>query len=382
MGTRKGNLMVTIFQGGNMRKSLFAMLGLAFVLAGANLWAQSSGSITGQVTDTSGAAVPGASVTVTNEATQAKRVVGTDSAGIYDVPSLIPGVYTVTIEAKGFQASQRKGVELQVQQAARLDFQLQVGAVTQVVEVSSAAVQLDTENATVGSVIENQRIVDLPLNGRDFLQLTALDANVSFGVGNENGSGANRLGGQRITEMISVAGGRTEYNYYSLDGVTDTDVSFNTYTFLPSIDALQEFKIMTGIFPAEYGRGTAQINVTTKPGTNDLHGALFEFVRNSSTDAQSYCFVPNAATGKCPPGNILHQNQFGGTVGGPVYIPHLFDGRNKLFFMFNYEGYRTSQAVNETGQVLTAGERNGDFTGDIPEAPPPSQLCMTPTRAC
>ena len=361
-----------------MRKSLFTMVGLALVLAGTNLWAQSSGSITGQVTDTSGAAVPGASVTVTNEATQAKRVVGTDSAGIYDVPSLIPGIYTVAIEAKGFRIAERKGLELQVQQAMRLDFQLQVGEVTQAVEVQGGAVQLNTQNATVGSVIENQRIVDLPLNGRDFLQLTALDANVSFGVGNENGSGASRLGGQRITEMISVAGGRTEYNYYSLDGVSDTDVSFNTYTFLPSIDALQEFKIQTGVFPAEFGRGTAEINVTTKPGTNDLHGALFEFVRNSSTDAQSYCFNPIASTGKCLPGNILHQNQFGGTVGGSVYIPHLFDGRNKLFFMFNYEGLRRSQAVNESAEVLTPEERNGDFTGDIPGSTTPFPTLYDP----
>jgi hypothetical protein len=360
----QGISIVTINNGGNMRKGLLTMSLLALFLAGSNLWAQSEASVTGQVTDTTGAAIPGAKVTVTNEGTSGERIVATDSAGIYDVPALVPGMYTIKVEMKGFRLAQRKGIELQVQQAARLDFQLEVGQVTQVVEVQGGAIQLNTENATVGSVVENERIVDLPLNGRDYLQLTALDANVSWGVGNENGSGANRLGGQRITEMISVAGGRTEYNYFALDGVSNTDVSFNTYTFLPSIDALQEFKIMTGIFPAEYGRGTAQINTTTKPGTNDVHGSLFEFVRNSSTDAQSYC--GNLVTGICPPGNILHQNQFGGVIGGPIYIPHVINGRNKLFFMFNFEGLRRSQAANESGSVLTAAERIGDFTGDEP----------------
>jgi len=346
-----------------MRKVLTVVSMFIALFATCNLWAQTEAEITGIVTDSSGAAIPGAKVTVTNVGTQGTRIATSNGSGVYDVPALIPGHYSATAEMSGFKTAVRTGIELQVQQALRLDFQLQVGQISQKIEVAANAVQVNTENATVGSVIENQRIVDLPLNGRDFLALTALDANVSFGVGNENGSGANRLGGQRITEMISVAGGRTEYNYYSLDGVSNTDVSFNTYTFLPSIDAIQEFKIQTGIFPAEFGRGTAEINVSTKSGTNNIHGALFEFVRNSSTDAQQYCFTPSKATGKCLPGNILHQNQFGGTVGGPVYIPHVIDGRNKLFFMFNYEGFRQSQAVNESGQVLTAAERQGDFTG-------------------
>jgi hypothetical protein len=343
-----------------MRKGLLVISICAVLLAGFDLWAQTEADVTGRITDPSGGAIPGAKITVTNPATNARRIVNSDAAGVYDVPALIPGIYTVSVEVAGFKTEVRTGIELQVQQSARLDFQMQVGQVTQRIEVAGNAIQVNTENAELGSVVENQRIVDLPLNGRDFLQLTALDANVSFGVGNENGAGASRVGGQRITEMISVAGGRTEFNYYTLDGISNTDVSFNTYTFLPSIDAIQEFKIQTGIFPAEFGRGTAEINVSTKPGTNNIHGALFEFVRNSSTDAQSYCF---AANGICPPGNILHQNQFGGEVGGPVYIPHLINGRNKLFFMFDYEGYRQSQAVNESGSVMTAAQRQGDFTG-------------------
>ena len=135
--------------------------------------------------------------------------------------------------------------------------------------------------------------------------------------------------------------------------------SFNSYTFLPStIDALQEFKIETGIFPAEFGRGLGQVNVLTKPGTNDFHGALYEFVRNSTTDAANYCFVSS-----CPPGNLLHQNQFGGTIGGPVWIPHVFNGKNKVFFMFNYEGFRFSQGATETGVGPTVAQRQGNFAG-------------------
>lgn len=340
------------------------LIGLCLGLfTGFNLWAQTEGNITGIVTDPSGAAIPGAKITVTNEGTSAVRIATSDSAGVYNVPDLEPGFYDVTVEKSGFSTIVQSHLELQVQQALRFNARLQVGQVSQKISVAANAVQVDTENATEGSVVENKQIVELPLNGRNFLQLTALDANVSFGVGNENGSGADRMGGERIQQMISVAGGRTEFNYYSLDGIDNTDVSFNTYTFLPSIDALQEFKILTGIFPAEFGRGTGEINVSTKSGTNDIHGALWEFVRNSSTDAQQYCFTPSTVTGTCPPGNILHQNQFGGVIGGPVYIPKLFDGRNKLFFMFNYEGYRFSQAVNENGSVFTAAEREGDFTG-------------------
>jgi len=364
-----------------MRKVLI-VFGLFVVLAaGFNLWAQTEASITGTVNDSSGAAVPAAKVSVTNEGTHGLRVVMSDSAGVYDVPALVPGFYSISVEVNGFKTEVRNHIELQVQEAARLDFVMQVGQVTQVVEVSGGAVALNTENATVGSVIENERIVELPLDGRNFLSLTALDANVMYGYSPDVGAATGRMGASnvRVQEDISVAGGRPEFDYYSTDGVTNTDVSFNSYTLLPSIDAIQEFKIQTGVFPAEFGRGTAQINVSTKPGTNNLHGSLFEFVRNSSTDAQAYCFN---FTGTCPPGNILHQNQFGGVVGGPVYIPKLFDGRNKLFFMFNYEGYRYSIASPQSGIAMTPAQRQGDYTaagGDYPTLYDPATRVLDPT---
>ena len=305
-----------------MRKGL-ALGGLyLFLFAGLNLWAQTEAEITGTVTDTSGASIVGAKVTVTNKGTRGIRLATSDHAGVYDVPALVPGFYEVSVEIYGLQDG--GPIPRRVAGAASRPPRFPVPSRPNHARGSRLllpAVAVNTENATVGSVIENERIVELPLDGRNFLQLTALDANVMYGYSPDVGAATSRMGGQRNEMDISVAGGRPEFDYYTLDGVSNTDVSFNTYTFLPSIDAIQEFKIQTGVFPAEFGRGTAQINVSTKPGTNNLHGSLFEFVRNTSTDAQAYCF--NYSTGICPPGAILHQNQFGGVVGGPVTSPRV-----------------------------------------------------------
>jgi hypothetical protein len=337
-------------------------------LFGGTLRAQTEGEITGQVSDTSGAVVPDASITVTNVATGAKRVVQSSGSGVYDVPALLPGNYSVTVTKSGFETIVRSGIDLHVQQVARVDFALKVGATTQSILVNANVSQMNTENATVGSIIGTQRIVGLPLNGRNLLQLTALEANVSYGFG-ENGTANSRVGGQRANEDISVAGGRSEWNYYSLDGVSDTDVSYNTYTFLPSIDAIREFAIQTGVYPAEYGRGLGQVNISTLSGTNAFHGALFEFVRNSSTDAENYCF-----TSSCAASSLLHQNQFGLTVAGPVLIPKVFNGRDRLFFMTNYEGFRFSQGQNFVANVPTVAERGGDFTGFNPIYDPTTRV--------
>lgn len=329
---------------------------LALGLAVAALQAQTLGEITGQVTDTSGAVIPGARVTIINENTNATRPTTTNSAGVYSVPSLLPDRYSVRAEADGFQSVVRSGVELQVQPTARLDFAMQVGQVTDVIEVSGGAVQLTTEDATVGSVIENRRIVELPLNGRNYLQLVALSPNVSYGFAS-NGTAQGRQGGQRSEQNISVAGQRSVYNHFTLDGIDNTDVSFNLYMFMPSIDALQEFKVQTGIFPAEFGRAMAQINVSTKSGTNQFHGTLFEFLRNSALDANNYSF-----TSVHPQRDPFRRNQFGFTVGGPITIPKLFSGKDRLFFMANYEGLRDRKGIRTVGTVPSAAMRTGDFS--------------------
>src|SRR5215470_10423773 len=221
----------------------------------------------------------------------------------------------------------------------------EAGAIVVGAKVTATAIQLNTDDATVGTVIENRRIVDLPLNGRDYLQLVALSPNVSFGFAN-GGQSDSRQGGSRANEQISVAGQRREFNYFTLDGVDNTDVNFNTYIIQPSIDALQEFKVQTGIYPAEFGRATTQINVSTKPGSNQYHGTVFEFLRNDVIDARPYDF-----TGAAPPKSPFKWNQYGFTLGGPVQIPKLLDGKNKLFFMSNFEGFksrRTDQGLYTT----------------------------------
>ncbi|MEO7142441.1 MAG: carboxypeptidase-like regulatory domain-containing protein [Bryobacteraceae bacterium] len=337
------------------------LLPVIFLSVGcACLYGQTLGEIAGEIKDASGASVPGAAVTVTNAGTNAARTAATNDSGIYNFPALPPGMYSVRVEHAGFRPSARNDIELQVQQTARVDFTMTVGDVGQSIEVTAAAPQLNTEDATVGTVIENKRIVDLPLNGRDFLQLVGLSPNVTTGFA-APGQAALRAGGSRASENISVMGERGTANYYTLDGVNDTDVNFNLYIFLPSIDALEEFKVQTGVYPAEFGREASQINVSTKSGTNQFHGALFEFLRNDVLDAKQYDFI-----GTSPAKNPFKWNQYGFTLGGPVWIPKVFNGHDKLFFMSNYEGFRLRQSNNALYTVPTETLRGGDFSSLLP----------------
>lgn len=343
---------------GGMQRYFFVLV-LALALNLPSL-GQTFGDITGVVTDGSGAVVVGATITITNPATNFTRQTVTNAAGNYNFPVLQPGAYNVRAENPGFQGEIRSGIQLQVQQTARIDFQLQVGVVAQAVEVSGAAALINTENATIGTVIENRRIVELPLNGRNFLALVGLSPNVSAGFNSfssTSGGGAQgRQGGDRANLNISVAGQRREFNNYTIDGVTNIDVSYNLYLFLPSVDAIQEFKVQTGIYSAEFGRGVGQINVLTKGGTNQYHGALFEFLRNNAIDARPYAFTKNIPA-KAP----LRWNQFGFTLGGPVQIPKVFNGKDRLFFMSNYEGFRVRQQAQALFNTPPLAMRDGDF---------------------
>ena len=206
-----------------------------------------SAEITGVVTDASGATISGASVTVTNPQTGLSRAGRTNDAGVYSIPALPPGTYNVRVENTGFSSQSRTGVELQTSQVASLDFSLQVGNVTETVEVTTGAPVLDTETTSVGTVIENKRIVDLPLNGRNYLQLASLIPGATTN-GPASSQGQQRMGGARNQFALNISGQRVHYNHYSLDGMENTDPNFNTYLFLPSIDALQEFKVESGLF--------------------------------------------------------------------------------------------------------------------------------------
>src|SRR6266849_6393266 len=335
-------------------RQLFLLLGLVMPIGVAS--AQTFGEITGEVTDQSGAIAPNASVTATNTATNGARMTRTNQAGIYSFPALVPGPYQVKVEATGFQSAVRSNIELQVQQTARVDFTLTLGQTSQTVEVSGTALLLATETATVGTVIEQKSIVDLPLNGRNYLQLVALSPNVSFGFAAPNNV-QRRQGGSRTEQNISIAGMRGVWNNYTLDGVSNTDVNFNLYIQLPSVDALQEFKVQSGIYPAEFGREAGQINVSTKSGTNDYHGTVFEFLRNSELDAKPYDFI-----GTSPPKAPFRWNQYGFTLGGPVSIPKLFNGKNKLFFMSNFEGFKSRRTDLYLYTTAPDSWRHGDFS--------------------
>jgi len=261
---------------------MLASVAMVSVLAVAGK-AQTSGDITGLVSDASGAAVTGASVTVTNKATGASRNVITNNEGLYAFPSLLPGVYELKVEQSGFKTTRLDNIRLEVQQTARLDVRMEVGTVGESVAISSTAALLNAENATVGTVIENKIVTELPLNGRQYLNLVALSPNVNV-LAPAAGQAGARQGGERAQQAISAGGQRIFFDYYTLDGVNNMDVNFNTYVALPSIDAIQEFKVQIGVYPAEYGHQSTQVNVLTKSGGNAYHGALFEFLRNDAAE--------------------------------------------------------------------------------------------------
>src|SRR5262245_9396210 len=331
-----------------MRRSCLAVL--VWSLLSLPGFAQTLGTITGEVKDSSGAVIPGVTVTVTNKATNAVRTTASNEVGLFDFPALQPGIYTVKSELDGFRTSSRD-VEVQVQQTVRVNFALELGTISEQTTVTGVSPLVETSNATVGTVIENRRIVELPLNGRNYLQLVALSPNVSaeFADGGQAGS---RQGGTRSTQQLSISGQRREFNYYTLDGVDNTDVNFNTYIFLPSVDALEEFKVQTGVYSAEFGREASQVNVVTKSGSNAFHGTLFEFHRDDAFDSRPYAFTAAQAVAPKAP---FKWDQYGYTAGGPVF-------KNHLFFMSNWEGYRDRKQFQTPYSVPSAAMRRGDFS--------------------
>lgn len=347
-----------------MKTKLFSLSSklLLLLLAGVSMFGQTLGDVTGLVLDPQGAPVSGANVTLTNAATNAVRNVSTNDQGLYAFPALIPGSYSVKVDKAGFKTFTQTNIEVQVQAQVRVDINMQLGQVSETVEVVASAAALNTENATVGTVVEQKRIVELPLNGRNYLQLTALSPNVSFGFPSA-GQADGRQGGDRANQNISVAGMRNNFNRFTLDGVENTDPNFNTYVIFPSAEALQEFKVQTGVYPAEFGRGATQINVSTKGGGNEYHGSLYEFLRNDKMDAKNYFFAPAGSTERQK--DPFKWNQFGFVLSGPVSIPKLFNGKNRLFFMSNYEWFRQRRSVIGTYTLPTAENFAGNFNNAI-----------------
>lgn len=322
---------------------------VAITLCATTVMAQNtSGSIVGHVTDPTGAAVRAAKVTVTNEQTSEVRVVRTTGTGDYTAPLLNPGTYKVSIASTGFSTFTKSGIVLQVDQTVRANAVLQVGHGHLTVKVSAQALALDTDSPAIGSVIHQKQVADLPLNGRYFTDLILLLPGAVQSTGEQ---------GLRIESgnAISVEGSRSSSNGYTLDGTSIMDYKFDTPAFNPSLDDIQEFKLLTDTYSAAYGYSVNQIVMSSKSGTNRIHGSLFEYLRNNSLDARNYF---NRAPAPVAP---LHQNQFGYSLGGPFIIPKLYNGRNKTFFFANYEGQRISTKNTIETNVPNADELQGKF---------------------
>jgi len=273
-----------------MKKMLFVVFLSVACIPG--VLGQTAGSVAGRLTDASGAQLAQTDVTLTDVETTSTRVTKTTSAGDYTFTEVPPGTYTIQAKHPGFKALQSESFDVQVQQSVRLDFTLQVGAVTESVTVESSGALLQGDNASLGTVIDNAQVNELPLNGRNYLGLVALASNVNT-LSPASGQAGARLGGERASQSIAVGGQRIMFDYYTLDGVNNTDPDFNTYVGLPSIDGIQEFKVQTGVYSAEFGHEASQVNVLTKSGSNTYHGAAYDYIRNNTTDALPYHFPSN-----------------------------------------------------------------------------------------
>lgn len=311
-----------------------------------------TGTINGTVKDSTGAVVPDADIRVLNIDTNVPRITRSNATGEYTVSGILPGHYSVTAKKQGFRPTIVQSFVLRVDQTAKVDPILAVGNSAQTVVVQASGPLLDTESATLGTVIDNRRIVELPLNGRNFLDLTILAPGVTFTKDPNNTFEEIREVGRRVTGQYSVGGSEVQETDYLLNGDTNTEPNFNTFAAVPSVDEIQEFKVQSNSYSAEYGRGAAQINATTKTGTNSLHGSAFEFVRNSALDAMNY-FDEILNPGSPKP--AFSRNQYGGTVGYKIL-------RDKLFFFASYEGLKDRTNLTSTATVPTSGARSGDFS--------------------
>jgi len=306
------------------------------------------GTITGIVADESNAAVPGAKVTITRIDTGFNSIATADAQGNFVAPGLLPGQYRVEAEHPGFSKTTIEPLELHVDERLTVNPILKVGAVTEAVKVTSQGSLVETASSEIGQVVGTRQIVELPLNGRNFLQLGLLSPGTTTGL---PPGGAGDLGGQG---SISISGGRLQSNEFTLDGLYNSDTNFGALNVALSVDAIAEFRIQRNTYSAESGFATGQVSVISKSGTNAFHGSLYEFLRNDALDARM------AFDAAKPP---YRQNQFGATFGGPIY-------HDKTFFFMSYEGFRATQTITLIGTLPSAQELAGNFSGMAPVIDP------------
>ena len=329
-----------------------------------------TGQISGTVKDASGAVIAGATVTATNVDTKASRTVTSGEAGSYVLPLLPPGNYQVVITEAGFQSVTESGIQLDVNQSLAVNPTLNAGATTETVNVQASSQLLDPTTSEVGTVIGRTAVNDLPLNGRNFTQLltlvpgaTPVSTSQGSHQGTDDGSTVALPGSSFSNPALN--GQQNRETLYLLDGVVNTDFRTTTYTVLPIIDGVSEFKVQTHNDDPSFGSVLGGVvNLVTSSGTNSIHGSLWEYVRNNDFDARNH-FTDFDSNGIASPAAPFHQNEFGGAVGGPVWLPHLYDGRNKTFFFFAYEGWRYLQPSNNLYTVPTAAELTGDFSNSV-----------------
>jgi hypothetical protein len=319
-----------------------------FLLCSMGLQAQQSrGSFTGTVTDTSGGVIPGVKVTATEVDTGISQSALTQEDGSYTIPLLPPGRYQLSAEKAGFEKTTQGIITLAVDAHPKIDLQLKVGSQATTIEVQSTAPVLDTQTYSVGTTVEQAKVSELPFNGRQFLEATL------FTPGVVPGSQGSELNDNR-GGSINVNGMRESMNDFLLDGMNDTSIAVGTYSASPPLDSIAEFRMETGVYDAKFGTtGGAQVNMVTKSGTNQLHGSLYEYLRNNDLDARNF-FEPTV-----PP---FHRNQFGVSLGGPIVAPHIYNGHDKSFFFVNYEGLQDRLTSYSRAHVPTMAERGGDFS--------------------
>lgn len=334
-------------------------------LPAAGLAQLGTATISGTVLDSSGAVVENAVVAAVNTATGFERNTASNSLGQFNLPGLVPGTYDLTVRFQGFKTYQSRGIVLQVDQNANLEIRLEVGQLTETVLVTGQTPLVESQTSSLGAVIDTQKILALPLNGRNFVELALLVPGANTGA-----PGAGLGGG------FSVSGLRAEQNAFQIDGTSNSDAFQNNISVRPSIDALQEFKIQTNNYSAEFGKGAgAQVNIVTKSGTKELHGTLFYFIRNDAIQARRF-FDINRVSFPCDRNNPdvanrpacappFNQNQFGFTLGGPLALVPRGGGERKTFFFINYEGFRRVRGAAGLHEVPTLDQRAGNFAQNL-----------------
>ncbi|MGH7942690.1 MAG: carboxypeptidase regulatory-like domain-containing protein, partial [Limisphaerales bacterium] len=322
-----------------------------------------TGTLQGTVVDPSHAVIPGAAVTVINSLTKVAHEVTTDTSGRFYVPYLIPGPYTVTVSAKGFRSVKEQDVVVSISQIRTVNFTLTLGKVSQTVEVTAAAAALQTSAATLGTVVGTSMIMDLPIQGRSPTALEELVPTVNT-TGNAS--------------TPHIGGSRNAVNETQINGISiilpENNVGNTTAAYTPIMDDVEEFSVDYNSLAAEYGRfGGGVTNIVTKPGTNQVHGDLYEFLQNSALNANDF-FSNRAGV----PKTVSRQNQWGGSLGGPIYIPGVYNGHNKTFFFFGFQGTDQASASSATYTVPIAAFRNGDFSSLGTTIYDPATIALNP----